>query len=263
MDTVYIYDGSFDGWLCSVFESFQRKELPAEIVSRDGYSPTLFAVREIFTDSGRAQRVANGIRANISAEAYDWVSDGFDTCHPQKERLMLDFLRLGFASGANVTSRLTDPTVSTLYKAVSALYSEAHRLKGFVRFSVYNGAMAAVIEPKNRVLRLLARHFADRYPAETFLIYDKTHREALVYKPREWRIFPAEYTLPPPDDEERYYRELWRLFHRTVAVEGRENPVCQRSHMPKRFWAQLTEMTEDAAETKKLLENFKKPLDKY
>ena len=30
-DTVYRYDGSFQGFLCCVFESFARREIPAAV----------------------------------------------------------------------------------------------------------------------------------------------------------------------------------------------------------------------------------------
>ena len=30
-DTAYCYDGSFAGFLCCVFESYARKEIPAEV----------------------------------------------------------------------------------------------------------------------------------------------------------------------------------------------------------------------------------------
>ena len=32
-DTAYCYDGSFAGFLCCVFESYARKEIPAEVCS--------------------------------------------------------------------------------------------------------------------------------------------------------------------------------------------------------------------------------------
>ena len=43
-------------------------------------------------------------------------------------------------------------------------------------------------------------------------------------------------------ENEEKYRALWRRFYDTIAVEGRENPKCRMTHMPKRYWAHLTEM---------------------
>ncbi len=138
---------------------------------------------------------------------------------------------------------LTDDTVHALFQAVKHLTGESHRLKGFLRFSIYRHMMVAVIEPKNFVLPLLAPHFRDRYANEAFMIYDKTHHAMLFYKPRELAIVSVEdYREPEPDEEERFYREMWKSYYDTIAIEGRYNPKCQSSHMPKRYWSHLVEM---------------------
>ena len=49
-DTVYRYDGSFQGFLCCVFESFARREIPAAVCTPQTEQLTLFALRDIPTD---------------------------------------------------------------------------------------------------------------------------------------------------------------------------------------------------------------------
>ena len=90
--------------------------------------------------------------------------------------------------------------------------------------------------------------FLRALPEERFLIYDRTHGVALVYQPYEARIMPVEHLeLPSPDEEEQKYRELWRMFYRTIEVEGRHNPKCRMSHMPKRYWRYMTEFFHSGA----------------
>ena len=48
-----------------------------------------------------------------------------------------------------------------------------------------------------------------------------------------------------PDGEERKYRDLWRLFYHTVSIEERYNPKCRMTHMPKRYWNNMTEFQHD------------------
>ena len=36
-------------------------------------------------------------------------------------------------------------------------------------------------------------------------------------------------------------RELWKLFFKTIEIEGRHNPRCQMTMMPKRYWGCMTE----------------------
>jgi probable DNA metabolism protein len=241
-DIVYSYDGSFEGLLCCVFESLEKREVPAEILLKDAPQGVLFPVKNIITDIHKYDRVLSAVTDKISFSALDFARHAFLTCLPQKERYILLFLRLGFQYGASVMDMLTDEVVNTLFKAVKHLKRESHLLKGFIRFSVNSNVLTAEIEPKNYVLPLLSRHFCGRYPEEHFLIYDRTHGMALVYRPYQSKIIPIEdFLLSEPDPEEQAYREMWQLFYNSIEVEGRHNPKCRISHMPKRYWKYMTE----------------------
>lgn len=245
-DLTYSYDGSFDGLMCCVFESYARKEIPFDIHSVNGDQGWLFESRWIETDPVKAERVFQSIPKRISREAQELVQLGYYTCSPRKEMLVLEFLRLGFDHGGRVMDMLADDTVHALNKAVHQLKREAHRFKGFVRFSVYGEVMAAVIEPENQVLPLLMDHFCDRFGREAFMIYDQTHGMALVHQPGEAKIIPVdELTLPETDAEEEGYRRMWRRFYETAAVEGRINLRLRMAHMPKKYWGRITEMAGD------------------
>lgn len=239
---VYGYDGSFEGLLCCVFESYERKELPLDVISLDDGMPLLLPMRMVETDERKSMRVLRSIPQKISPEAFELVRMGYLTCHPKKGQLILDFLRLGFSKGGSVVNMLADQTVCELTQAVRHLGNEAHLLKGFVRFSEANDALTAQIEPKNIVLPLLAPHFAARLKRENFLIHDKTHSMALIHKPGTMGIVPAEqFVMPKPGQEELRFRALWRLFYDTIEVEGRHNPRTRMGHMPKRYWRCMTE----------------------
>ncbi len=238
---IYRYDGTFDGFLCCVFESYAAKELPADILTSALPQTSFFPCKEIPAEPEKAARVWASL-PKMGAETPLFLQKAFLTCLPQKERRTLDFLRLGYRLGPAVHDRLTDPAVDPLKKAVRALDNEAHQYKGFLRFSSYHGALAAEIDPKNLVLPLLAAHFAERFPEERFLILDKTHGMALLHRPRKTRIVPVEeLTLPEPDEEEKAFRRLWADYYKTIEIKGRHNPRCRMSHMPKRYWKDLTE----------------------
>lgn len=242
----YQYDGSFEGLLCCVFESFANKEEPQRVCGPENFQTTMFDTRIIETDPQKARRVLVSIPKKMGREALGFVQQAFLTCLPDKETHILRFLRLGYEHGPKVMRMLADDTVNTLFKAVKHLGGEAHLLTGFIRFSIFGKALVAEITPKNYVLPLLAPHFAGRYPHENFLIYDKTHGDALVYENGKTQIFPIErFTMPDPDEEELRFRALWRMFYDTIAVEGRENPRCRMTHMPKRYWANMTEFAVD------------------
>ena len=210
----YEYDGSFEGLLCCVFESFARKEQPLDIRAEGEAQFTLCPPRRIETSGERARRVALSIPRKICPEAAGWVRDGFLSCAPHKELLILEFLRKGYRAGPQIVRMLQDETVAELFRAAQFVGNEAHLLKGFLRFVERDGMLTAVIDPKNFVLPLIAPHFAGRLPGETFLIYDRSHGMAL----------------------------LWRQFYKTIAIEGRYNPKCRMTHCPKRYWQNMTEL---------------------
>jgi len=242
-DLIYRYDGGFEGLMCCVYESFYKREIPLKIIVRDEAQESLFEVREIATDIKKATRVKGAIKEKISGEALKFVYRAFLADLEDKELCILRFLILGFKCGAKVLRMLTDDRVAVLYKAVRHLNNEAELLRGFIRFSDFGGGLFATIEPKNRVLPLLKHHFMSRYPDGCFIIYDKTHCLALVAYKGSCRIVQVEDFMPPsPDTDELQYRAMWKRFYETIAVEGRENPKCRMSHMPKRYWAHLTEM---------------------
>lgn len=244
-DLIYRYDGSFEGLMCCVYESFYKREMPLSIISREEAQQSLFEAREIVTDNAKAARVMKAVKEKISGEAMRLVYRAYLTDLRDREVHILRFLVLGFKCGAKVLKMLTDDRVAILYKAVTRLGNEAELLRGFVRFSDFGGGLVATIEPKNSVLPLLKHHFMSRYPGGSFIIYDKTHRLALVVYKGQSRIVQADDFVPPsPEMDELRYRAMWKRFYNTIAVEGRENPKCRMSHMPKRYWAHLTEMQE-------------------
>ena len=42
--------------------------------------------------------------------------------------------------------------------------------------------------------------------------------------------------------EELCWQNLWKVFYRTIAVEGRRNPKLRQNLCPKRFWPLMTEL---------------------
>lgn len=243
-DEIFTYDGSFDGLLSCIFVCFERKITPFDIKpeGEEGLLPALF----LPSDPHKAERVRRGVVKKLGKDIFRNIKYMFLTCHPQKELIILKYLRLAFENGRKILLMLADDTVNELNGAVKHLTREAHLFKGFVRFSEYDGVLFAKIEPKNFCLPLLAAHFSDRMPKERFMIFDKTHKKALIHQSGRCEYVDIEsISLDAPSGEEMMYRSMWRLFYNTVAIKQRENPVCRRSHMPKRFWGDMVEMTSD------------------
>ncbi|MFQ6893118.1 MAG: TIGR03915 family putative DNA repair protein [Acutalibacter sp.] len=243
---IYHYDGSYQGFLCCVAQCFQAKELPVDIRAQEDEQQSLFGRRDIPTRLDLAQRVERSIPRKISPQAHRLVREGFLTCLPQREMALLRFLLMGYKYGGQVVRLTTEPVVHTLEKAALALRNEAHHTLEFLRFADCGEFLAARITPKNAVLPLVAPHFCDRLPSENFMIYDETHQMGFLYRGREGRageFFQADQVeLPPPSGEELCWQNLWKVFYRTIAVEGRRNPKLRQNLCPKRFWPLMTEL---------------------
>lgn len=244
---VYTYDGSFAGFLSCVFDSYVYKEEPVEFAVTEEQS-FLWPERVVETDEEHARRVYRSLGEKVSGAARQLVSRGFLTCLPRKEVHLWQFIRLGYEKGRRAAGNLADERVRVLDKAVYQLEHEAHMYKGFVRFSEQEGVLVAEIEPKNRVLSLMRPHFCDRFSGENFLIYDRTHGEALFHQAGRSAIVPVEsLKLGAPSRKELDCRRMWRRFYNAIAIRERENPKCQMTNMPKRYWAMMTEFqTEEA-----------------
>lgn len=241
-DVVYQYDGSFDGLLCCVFRAVYEKETPIAIFPEDCAQSTLLYTETVITDEKKARRVMASIPKKLGAEAFHCVKLAFLSAMEEKECAILAFLRLGYRVGPGIMQRLTDPCVYPVITAAKSVAGEAHLLKGFTRFSQVGPVLVAEIAPKHDVLPLLEQHFRARMPEERFLIYDRTHRVALVYSGGRSDLIPTDgLDLPVAAPQEQMYRVLWTRFYDTVGIAARANPKCRMSHMPKRYWGTMTE----------------------
>ena len=235
-DVVYLYDGSFDGFLCCVFESVYAHEIPAAIYPEQEAQPSLFLERSIPTEPAKAQRVRASIPVKISAAALEMLQKVFMSCTADKELAMLRFLLLGYREGGKVMQMLGHPDVAPVLAAEKHLGGECHLLLGFIRFADDEGVLAATITPKNFVLPFIEKHFVERYSCEDFLIFDKTHRAALVYQNQKAEIIPLDaIDFPKADETEKGYQALWKQFYNTIAIKARVNPKCLRTPMPRSY----------------------------
>ena len=245
-EMVYCYDGSFEGFLCCVFESYANREALTAICRDEDFVPTLFASRMIPTDRDHAGRVYRKV-VKCSPWAAELLRKGFLTCLPDREIHLYNLVQKLLQVGPGFLGNLSDPVLYPVAKAVRHLEGEAHLLKGFVRFSDLGGVLGGEIEPKNRVLPILRGHFCARYLNEKFFLYDRTHHEALFYAAGKAVIRPlADFQMAPPDENEAAYRLLWKRFYDTIAIKERYNPKCRMTNMPKRYWNTMTEFQDES-----------------
>ena len=79
-EMIYLYDGSFEGLLCCIFDSYANKEILTAIFSDEDFAPTLFPTRTVSTDAGHASRVLRKIHklSPYAEELLDEKTPSFD-----------------------------------------------------------------------------------------------------------------------------------------------------------------------------------------
>lgn len=121
----------------------------------------------------------------------------------------------------------------------------------FTRFSqMEEGILLGKVKPKNDILVLVARHFADRLSGENWILYDCGRKKAVVHQSNKgWVIVRADSRmwqerLNKKTDEETY-EGLWKTFHKAIAIAQRTNLKCQQNMLPLRFRPYMTEFNPD------------------
>lgn len=240
---VYIYDGSFEGFLCCVFNFYYNRLKPVEIVSEAEYNPSFYAPFYVETDFEKAYRVRHAIESQLGYSNLDFLQECMLTCLAQKEMYMLKYVVKGFKIGSRIFDLQGDEDVGTLVKAHRRLENERHHYMGWVRFYKAGNVYVSRIKPQNQVLPLLSWHFTQRFSGQAFIIYDENYKQALIYYGNSYKIvYIDNIELPPVSEDEKQMQRLWKAFYDSIAIKERYNPKCRMSFMPKRLWDNLPEM---------------------
>ncbi len=243
-DSAYRYDGSFAGFLCCLFESYARREIPAAVLGPEDGQLTMFGARSIPTDAARARRAAAGL-ARLGPAVQHRIGVGFLSCEAEKGLILLRFARLCFDEGPGAVNCLGDADVAAAFRLERSVGNEANKLLELLRFEERDGMLGAVIHPKNYVLPLLRDHFCSRLPEEDFLIFDASHGMALLRRRGQVQYLAMERYEPGRDAAEENWQALWKRFFRALTIEERRDLKLQRQHVPKRYWQDMCEMRPD------------------
>jgi probable DNA metabolism protein len=139
-----------------------------------------------------------------------------------------------------------NPDARAVLEAAYRVRHEIDRLQGFLRFSPgRDGLYIARCEPDYFVLPSLGEHFFRRFGDTPWIIIDEKRRfcvHCLTGKaPVSGRVDEFGASLTGPQNSSNEWEELWRLYHKTINNESRNNPDLQRKFMPKRYRKYLPE----------------------
>ncbi len=263
MRIIYVCEDSLTGIFSGIYEVWKRKMTAEEVGLEvgDSFERRLFC-EYIFckAEERKALAVIRMIQKNLGADVYEKISYALLSADRRKAEMV--FRAMLEAKKLSRKDRLMEHLGNEVVRAVFGMYrqvaNEAHHYKGFVRFrELKNKTLFAKIEPKHAVLPCIAEHFADRFPQENWVIYDKTHEVFLIHEKGKRYYFLQQYMCMKGDsgsaqnivggfsEEEMDYETLWKGFVQSISVAERENRALQNQNLPLRFRTNLVEFSKE------------------
>lgn len=248
----YIFDGSYTGYLCCVFEAFERKEFHAVPITESLMESTLFPdYRTIDTDPLKYNRVLSAMekvveRKNLNLFYHNFLSDS-PVEWLNAFQLIIELFKMKKLDLRN----FGDPSILRLHQTLKKVSRERHRMKAFIRFvKSDDGLYTAVVEPDFNVLPLIVEFFKNRFADQDWLIYDIKRNYGFHYSANEINEVSGNIkdTIPNPyelelniDPKELEYQHLWSTYFKSTNIEARKNLKLHLRHVPKRYWKYLVE----------------------
>ena len=248
----YIFDGSYTGYLCCVFEAFERKEFHAVPITESLMESALFPeYRTINTNPLKYNRVLSAMekvveRKNLNLFYHNFLSDS-PVEWLNAFQLIIELFKMKKLDLRN----FGDPSILRLHQTLKKVSRERHRMKAFIRFvKSDDGLYTAVVEPDFNVIPLIVEFFKNRFADQDWLIYDIKRNYGFHYSANEINEVSGNIkdTIPNPyelelniDPKELEYQHLWSTYFKSTNIEARKNLKLHLRHVPKRYWKYLVE----------------------
>jgi len=247
-----IYDGSFEGWLSSIFEIYEYGFFEVQLYKEVTYQKAIFAAEHfVHSSEAKAARVRKGLTQRLSSAATAQIYRCWLSELPGIDNTLLSYARYAFSSPVSIEKDVSHPAVLTVTDVAKKVYREKHRMEAFVRFQLTkDGLYFAIVEPDYNVLPLILQHFQDRYADQLWMIYDARRKYGIYYdleKAQQVQVNFEENSNSGKDisiiydEQEVLYQHLWQRYFQSVNIAARKNMKLHIQHMPQRYWKYLTE----------------------
>lgn len=251
MKKVYICNDNITGIFSAIYDAWKEsRDKEAGIELRGMLDTQLFCeYTEVVEAERKAVAVERLIQNHLGYDTYWDIYHVLLSEHPKKAEAVFHVMQTArtLHNSKKVMEHLSDPDVAQVFELSRTVANEAHQFMEFIRFrELDNGVLFSEITPKNRVLTCIGDHFANRFPLENWMVYDKTHREFLVHRVKHLWILVSGESLNEEETKriskaEAEFEKLWKGFFESISIKERENPICQRTHLPLHFRQDMTE----------------------
>lgn len=241
---IYLYDGSFDGFLTVIYEHYYNEKAKAIYRKNDYQIGLIEESKTIEADSVKSGKVHEAFIKKFSTETLNNIQYTFLSCDPDKDTYLLHYIVYGFKMGKKLDFEHTHESVLPVHQLGKKVSFEAHRFLGLLRFQEVGSVLYSAIEPDNDIITLVVGHFADRLKNERFIIHDKKRKQAVIYADGHWYLsdFYVKEELQI-SEKEKYLNELWKGYFKQIAIKERENLRLQQQFVPKKYRRNIIEFT--------------------
>lgn len=247
-----VYDGSFEGFLSSVFDIYEYKFSDVQFAAEENYQRNIFGNAHIVNaDEVKVKRLWKGLEQRLTKKALGQLYKTFLSEKKGIENILLAYIRYAFESKNAMEYDYSHAAVLEVVQMARIVYREKHRMEAFIRFQLTkDNLFYAVIEPDFNVLPLIKKHFHDRYQDQYWMIYDTRRKYGLYYDMKEVSTVSMSFEADTGsgktirsiyDGKEELYQKLWQQYFNSVNIAARKNMRLHIQHMPKRYWRFLTE----------------------
>lgn len=248
MSVIYLYDGTFEGLVTSVYEGYYSKLKPSAIIDSEKYIPTFFdQTITVYTDQIKAEKVIDAIRKKLGEEVFHTILYAFFSEDANVGTIVYRFTRVAFKLGPSSIGYRAHEDIGPLLDLYRKVSREAHHLLGLIRFvELDNGILYSQFEGTYDVLTILGSHFFGRLSGERWVLHDLKRSRAVICDGESW--FVEEVSIPDNltlHDRELMFQNLWKTYFKHIAIQERVNPKLQMNNMPKKYWKYLIEMNEN------------------
>ena len=245
--TTCFFDGTKNGLLTCIFESFYDRRIPDDVTTEFVQCVLLDEIVTIKTDNEKAERVYKCLK---NCKTKYLVSDfnlTFRSGEKSRFKVIFDYLNVAISNkNIDVSKAFALPEIQAFTDLKNRIYTETHRFKGFLRFmETEKGFYYACYEPDNDITELLVPHFTARLQSP-FIIHDIKRNILALCDGKRYKILNDGnngVTVFMSESEENFL-DLWQQYYKSINIEERKNLRQMRNYMPERYWKNLSEKQE-------------------
>ncbi|PRP67931.1 TIGR03915 family putative DNA repair protein [Nonlabens agnitus] len=258
MNNVLTYDGSFNGFLTTVFTIYAHKIKSPIIQPESQVQNQLFGeAHTVITEHDKAERVLKKLQELTSKSDFYDLYRAFLSEIIGIENTLFEYCRTTFENNKAPSGDYGNSTVLKISQAAKMVGREKHRMEAFIRFHLIDGDVYyANCEPDFNVLPLISSHFKNRYADQKWIIYDLKRDFGISYDLEKVEEITIKFDDPIAKrgvtnklagqesrfrESENNYRDLWNQYFKSVNIESRKNMKLHLQHVPKRYWKYLSE----------------------